>query len=68
MPCLPIFSASGNLTQRVATGLTSDDHTSLAADPTGQWLLYLSGDVLYLSGNGGKAFDLTNGLIAAAWL
>jgi hypothetical protein len=61
-------SASGSVTQRVATGLTGDDHTSLATDPSGEWLLYLSGDVLYLSGNGGKAFELTNGLIAAAWL
>jgi hypothetical protein len=61
-------SASGYVTRNVATGLTGDDHTSLAADPTGQWLLYLSGDVLYLSGGGGKAFELTSGLIAAAWL
>lgn len=60
--------ASGSVTRKVATGLTGDDHTSLAADPTGQWLLYLSGDVLYLSGDGGKAFELTSRLIAAAWL
>jgi len=52
----------------VAIGLTSQDHTSLAADRGGQWLLYLSGHDLFLSDEGGKAFALTTGLIAAVWL
>jgi hypothetical protein len=61
-------SASGVVTHQVAIGVLSKDHTSLAVDPSGQWLLYLSGNDLFLSGNGGKATSLTNGLIAAAWL
>jgi hypothetical protein len=52
----------------VATGVLSKDHTSLAADPGGRWLLYLSGNDLFLSYGGGKASVLTTGLIAAAWL
>jgi WD40 repeat protein len=61
-------NASGAVTHQVAIGLTSRDHTSLAADPGGQWLLYLSGHDLFLSDEGGKAFALTTGLIAAVWL
>lgn len=61
-------SPSGAVTHQVAIGMLSKDHTSLAVDPSGQWLLYLSGNGLYVSGNGAKPTALTNGLIAAAWL
>lgn len=62
------IDASGHLIRQVAIGFSDRDHTSLDADPTGRWLLYLSGRDLFLSQDGSAPSILTSGLIAAAWL
>jgi hypothetical protein len=61
------ISPSGQLIRQVAIGFTNRDHSSLDADPSGRWLLYLSGQDLFLSKDGTAPFMLTSGLIAAAW-
>ena len=50
-----------------AVGWLDRDHTSLDGDPSGHWLLYLSGPDLFLSLDGAAPFKLTTGLGAAAW-
>jgi WD40 repeat protein len=59
------INASGREVSQVAIGFTNQDHTSL--DASQGWFLYLSGKDLFLS-DGTKAFMLTSGLIAAAWV
>jgi len=59
---------SGALVHQVAIGYPSLDHVSLAADRTGQWLLYLAGHDLYVSNGGQRPSLLAHGLIAAAWI
>jgi hypothetical protein len=59
---------SGQLIHQVAIGFANRDHSSLDADQTGHWLLYLSGHDLFLSLDGSAPFLLTSGLIAAAWV
>jgi hypothetical protein len=59
---------SGALVHQVAIGYPNLDHVSLAADPSGQWLLYLAGGDLYVSQDGNTPSKLTSGLIAAAWI
>src|SRR5581483_3611841 len=58
---------SGQFIRQVGIGFKDRDHTSLDADPSGQWLLYLSGPDLFLSLDGAAPFKLTGGLTAAAW-
>ena len=58
---------SGRFVRQVAIGWRDRDHTSLGADPSGHWLLYLSGPDLFLSLDGAAPFKLTTGLTAAAW-
>ncbi len=58
---------SGRLVRQVAIGWRDRDHTSLEGDPSGHWLLYLSGPDLFLSLDGAAPFKLTTGLAAAAW-
>jgi WD40-like Beta Propeller Repeat len=64
---LEVITPGGALVRTVAIGFTNRADSSLAADPTGRWLLYLSANDLYLSGNGRPASKLTSGLIAATW-
>ena len=59
---------SGRFVHRVAIGWLDRDHTSLDGDPSGHWLLYLSGPDLFLSLGGAAPFKLTTGLGAAAWI
>lgn len=61
-------SPDGRLIRQVAIGFTDRDHTSLEVDPSGHWLLYLSGQDLFLSPDGTAPFLLTPGLISAAWI
>jgi hypothetical protein len=61
------ISSSGRLVRQVAIGFTDRDHSSLDADPSGGWLLYLSGQDLFVSPGGTAPFVLTSGIIAAAW-
>jgi hypothetical protein len=60
-------TASGALVHQVAIGFPNLDHTSLAANSTGQWLLYLAGPDLYVSENGARPSQVASGLIAATW-
>jgi hypothetical protein len=60
-------SSSGALIHQVAIGFVGLDHTSLDADSSGRWLLYLAGHDLYVSDNGATPRKLATGLIAAAW-
>jgi len=60
-------SASGTLVHQVAVGFANLDHISLDASVNGRWLLYLAGDILYVSHRGHRPKQLTTGLIAAAW-
>jgi hypothetical protein len=62
------IGSAGQLIRQVAIGFSNRDHSSLAVDPSGHWLLYLSGQDLFLSRDGAAPFMLTSGLIAAAWL
>jgi hypothetical protein len=60
-------NTAGTLVHQVAIGFANLEHTSLDADATGKWLLYLAGDILYVSHDGHTPTQLTTGLIAAAW-
>jgi WD40-like Beta Propeller Repeat len=61
-------SPDGALVHQVAIGYPTLDHVSLSADSTGQWLLYVGGNDLYVSQNGNRPTELTGGLVAAAWM
>ena len=58
---------SGHLVRQVAIGFANRDHSSLDADRSGHWLLYLSAHDLFVSLGGSTPFVLTSGLIAAGW-
>lgn len=62
-----VVSTAGVMQHQVAIGFANLDHTSLSASGNGSWLLYLAGDILYISHNGNKPVQLTTGMIAAAW-
>jgi len=62
-----VVDSSGNLVHQVAIGFPSLDHVSLAADSSGQWLLYLANHDLYVSHGGNKPSLLSTGFIAATW-
>jgi hypothetical protein len=57
----------GTIDHQVAIGVTTNDHTSLEADSSGHWLLYLSAGELFVSLDGKRPSVLVTGLIAAAW-
>jgi hypothetical protein len=60
-------SSSGVLIHQVAVGFADLEHTSLDANSSGKWLLYLAGHDLYVSADGATPRKLASGLIAAAW-
>lgn len=62
-----VVDSGGNLVHQVAIGFPSLDHVSLAADTSGQWLLYLANNDLYVSQSGNKPSRLSTGFIAATW-
>ena len=62
-----VVNPAGVMQHQVAIGFANLDHTSLSASGNGSWLLYLAGDILYVSHNGNKPVQLTTGMIAAAW-
>ena len=59
---------AGIFKHRVAIGFPGLDHTSLAVNHSGKWLLYLAGTGLYVSENGARPRQVGSGLVAAAWL
>lgn len=62
-----VVDTSGNLVHQVAIGFANLDHYSLAADKSGQWLLYLAGHDLYVSQGGNRPSLVGSGFIAATW-
>jgi Tol biopolymer transport system component len=60
------ISPSGQQVRQVAEGDLTRDHTSL--DATKGWLLYLSGNDLFVSDDGATPVALSSGFIAAAWI
>lgn len=62
-----IVDASGQQVHQVAVGYPSKEHLSLAADSSGQWLLYLSGTDLFASYAGQTPAKVASGFLAAAW-
>jgi hypothetical protein len=64
---LTVDPATGAVGHQIALGLTTVDHSSLDADSTGHWLLYLSGSDLMISQDGARPTKLASGLRAADW-
>jgi len=62
------ITPAGVLRHRVAIGFPGLDHTSLAVNRSGKWLLYLAGTGLYVSEKGARPRQVGSGLIAASWL
>ncbi|HEX3424590.1 MAG TPA: hypothetical protein VHT30_00560 [Acidimicrobiales bacterium] len=60
-----VHPTTGAVVEQVAVGVTTKPHGSLAADSTGTWLLYLSGNDLEVSLGGAKPAILAGGLVAA---
>jgi hypothetical protein len=52
----------------VAIGFPGLQHTSLAVNRSGTWLLYVAGTDLYVSEKGARPRELGGGLAAAAWI
>jgi dipeptidyl aminopeptidase/acylaminoacyl peptidase len=59
---------AGQFRHQVAIGFPGLEHTSLAVNRSGKWLLYVAGTDLYVSEDGARPRQLDGGLIAAAWL
>jgi hypothetical protein len=62
------ITLSGRLLHQVAATPADSQTTSLDADRSGHWLLYLSGSKLLISRNGATPASLARNLTAAAWL
>jgi len=62
------ITPAGMFKHRVAIGFPGLDHSSLAVNQSGKWLLYLAGTGLYVSEKGARPRQVGSGLIAAAWL
>ncbi len=59
---------AGQFRHLVAIGYPALQHTSLAVNRSGTWLLYVAGTDLYVSENGARPRELGGGLAAAAWI
>jgi WD40-like Beta Propeller Repeat len=59
---------AGRLRHVVAIGFPALQHTSLAVNRSGKWLLYVAGTDLYVSESGARPRQLAGGLVAAAWI
>jgi hypothetical protein len=62
------ITPSGRLLHQVAVTSARSQTTSLDADRSGHWLLYLSGSELLSSHNGAVPVRLAGTFTAAAWL
>lgn len=64
------ITSGGSTVHRIAKAFPDKDHTSMAVDPTGRWIMYLAGNDLFVSHDGGTPQQVTStsGLIAATWL
>jgi WD40-like Beta Propeller Repeat len=61
-------TTAGRFRHLVAIGYPGLQHTSLAVNPSGRWLLYVAGTDLYVSESGARPRQLAGGLAAAAWI
>lgn len=61
-------TTAGRLRHLVAIGFPGLQHTSLAVNRSGKWLLYVAGTDLYVSEHGARPRQLAGGLAAAAWI
>jgi WD40-like Beta Propeller Repeat len=61
-------NTAGRLRHLVAVGFPALQHTSLAVNRSGKWLLYVAGTDLYVSESGARPRQLAGGLAAAAWI
>lgn len=61
-------TTAGRLRHLVAIGFPALQHTSLAVNRSGKWLLYVAGTNLYVSQLGARPRQLGGGLAAAAWI
>jgi hypothetical protein len=63
-----VEGGTGAVARQVAVGVTTKDHTSLDADASGRWLLYLSGSTVMVSDGGATPTVLTStGYQAVDW-
>ena len=62
------ITPAGVFKHQVAIGFPALDHTSLAVNHSGKWLLYLAGTGLYVSEKGARPRALGPGLVAAAFM
>jgi hypothetical protein len=62
-----VSATTGAVLSQVAIGFADRAHTSLDVDPSGHWLLYLSGDDLFVSADGAVPTEQATSLAAAAW-
>ena len=59
---------TGKTVHEISSGLTDRDHTSLAADSGGHWVLYLAGSDLVASADASAPTIVsTAGFVAADW-
>jgi hypothetical protein len=63
-----VVNTAGQLRHLVAIGFPALQHTSLAVNRSGKWLLYVAGTDLYVSERGARPRQLAGGLAAAAWI
>jgi hypothetical protein len=61
-------TTAGRFRHLVAIGFPGLQHTSLAVNRSGKWLLYVAGTNLYVSEHGARPRQLDGGLVAAAWI
>ena len=61
-------TTAGRFRHLVAIGFPALQHTSLAVNRSGKWLLYVAGTNLYVSEQGARPRQLGGGLAAAAWI
>lgn len=64
---LDVIPATGSIAGHLGTDTDAQDHSSLSTDPSGRWLLYLSGDDLVDSDDGAAPTVLATGVVAAGW-
>jgi hypothetical protein len=62
-----VSATTGAVLGQVAIGFDDRTHTSLDVDPSGRFMLYLSGNELFVSAGGAIPTEQATGLVAAAW-
>ncbi len=63
-----VVTTAGRFRHLVAIGFPGLQHTSLAVNRSGKWLLYVAGTDLYVSEHEARPRQLAGGLAAATWI